>query len=110
MTDSGSPETQKSRGIGKFDLVAAIVIFALAIALLVEGDRAAAEAVKEYGRNVDSGAYEGTLAWLILLPMALSFLVASIFRRKNKKFAFGFRILAFAWPIAFALLVFLAYR
>jgi hypothetical protein len=42
--------------------------------------------------------------------MALAFLVASIFWRKNRKFAFGFRILAFAWPIAFALLVFLAYR
>jgi hypothetical protein len=110
LTDSESNETLKSRGIGRFDLVAAIVVFALAIALLVEGDLAAGAAVREYGRNVDSGAYEGTLAWLILLPMALSFLLASICRRKNKKFAFGFRILAFGWPIAFALLVFLAYR
>jgi H+/Cl- antiporter ClcA len=110
LTNSQSNETLTIRGLGRLDLVAAIVILLLAIVLMTLGHREAAEEVRRSGRNVDSGAYESTLAWLILLPMALGFLVASLLRRKNKKFALGFRILACAWPIVFALLVFLTYR
>jgi hypothetical protein len=105
LTDSESNETLKSRGIGRFDLVAAIVIFALAIALLVEGDRAAAAAVREYGRNVDSGVYEGALAVLVLIPMSVGFLVASILRRKSPGLAVGVRTLSIAWPLVLLWLV-----
>jgi hypothetical protein len=104
LTDSQS-KTLKSGGIGRFDLVAAIVFFALAIALLVEGDLATAAAVREYGRNVDSGVSEGALAVLVLLPMSVGFLVASILRRKSSGLAVGVRTLSIVWPLMLLWLV-----
>jgi cell division protein FtsW (lipid II flippase) len=62
----------------RIDLVVAICLAALSLLLIYAADRAAADAVRRYGHNVDSGALEWMAAVLYVAPLALLFGFASL--------------------------------
>jgi hypothetical protein len=82
--------------------------FSLFLALLAAGliylsFGAAEESVRKYGRNVDSGALEWTIAVLYCLPVALLFALAAVsfWRRwRIARYVHWFAVVCAVGPIA----------
>jgi hypothetical protein len=85
--------TERGRRSG-FDLVAALAAFAQTIAAWLHGVRAGEEAMREFGYNADSGAYEMTFGVLLFVPMGTCFLIAWLTGVR------ALRWVAFGWPLA----------
>ena len=71
---------------------------------------AAEEAIREYGHNVDSGAYLVIIGTLYFLPSAVIFALASIAMFRAWRFRPAYHLIAWAWvasPFLFALASFL---
>jgi cell division protein FtsW (lipid II flippase) len=68
----------RPKTIARIDLGVAICLAALSLFLIYAADSAAADAVRKYGRNVDSGALEWMAAVLYVAPLALLFGFASL--------------------------------
>jgi hypothetical protein len=64
------------------------------------------EAIRDYGHNVDSGAWLATIGSLYFLPAAFIFSVASIAMFRAWRFRPAFHLIAWAWaasPFLFVL-------
>jgi hypothetical protein len=71
---------------------------------------AAEQAIRDYGHNVDSGAYLSIIGTLYFLPAAVIFAIASIAMFSAWRFRLAFHLAVWAWvasPFLLALVSFL---
>ena len=68
----------ESKANARIDFWFAVGLAVLSLLLIYAGNRAAADAVRRYGYNVDSGALEWMVAIVYLAPLALLFGFASL--------------------------------
>ena len=65
MSRQTSPQTFRRNAV--FDAVVAVIALIAAAVQWHWGERAAAEAAKQYGRNIDSGAMNGVAAVMLII-------------------------------------------
>jgi hypothetical protein len=69
---------ERSKIVARIDLWVAVCLVAVALLLFYASESAAADAVRRYGRNVDSGVFEWMAAVLYMAPLAFLFGFASL--------------------------------
>lgn len=101
-----APVRSLSRRFGRLYAIGA-ALFAAGFFWSRYAARAAAEdAIREYGRNVDSGAYIAVFGTLYFLPAAFIFALTAIAMLRAWRFRPAFHLVAWAWvalPFLFAL-------
>jgi hypothetical protein len=105
-SDTPSPlvTARLSKRVAWIDALASAFFSLLFFAMLHIARLAAEEAVRLYGRNVDSGALESAVAVLYCAPAAIAFTVASIAVFRGWRFHKVLHGLAWAWaalPLVF---------
>jgi len=89
-------EPAPNRRLIKVDGTMAVLFGALCAWAIYESYAAAQEAIREYGRNVDSGALVGAVGILYLAPVALLFGVAAVSMWRSWRFGWALHWFAVA--------------
>jgi hypothetical protein len=85
--------------LARFDLAVGLIMVALAVAGYVSAQHAAAEAVRRYGHNVDSGVHAWLFAVGVALPYGVLLLVAAAGLRRSRRLGTALHALAWGWPL-----------
>jgi len=100
--------TSTMSGTAKTDAAVALLFAALCGWSLYAANEAAADAVRRYGHNVDSGAYVFFLGLFYFAPLALLFSAAAFAHFRNWRFGKWVHRLAITCtvaPVAFAIVM-----
>jgi hypothetical protein len=91
------PARAPSKRFGRLYVIAAALFAAGFFWARHAAQVAAEEAIREYGHNVDSGAYLAVIGALYFLPAAFIFAVASVAMFRAWRFRPAFHFAAWAW-------------
>jgi hypothetical protein len=92
--------TELDRRSSRHDAIAAVTFAALAVWAFLSASQAAAETIRRYGHNVDSGAYRLFLALFYLVPVAVLFALAALSHWRGWRVARGLHWVAFLYALS----------
>jgi len=91
------PSRHPSKRFGRLYVLGAALFLAGFFWSRYAAEAAAAQAVRDYGHNVDSGAYLLIIGTLYFLPAAFIFAAASFAMFRGWHFRWVFHLVAWAW-------------